>query len=325
MTKLDLDSLVGRRLKLRDLHVFFTVVQTGSLAKAASHLRVSQPAVSQTIRDLELSLGVKLFDRNSRGVEPTTYGRTLLARGQTAFDELKQGIREIQFLSEPTSGVIRFGCPEAIAVILPPVIESFSKRYPAVVIEAQDEEFDRLATKLRDRQMDFVIQKLRGRPAKDDPFFDDLDAEILSEDELVIVAGAQSEWARRRKLDLSDLLDTSWILTAPGSWNYRVVADVCEARGLPMPKVVLQTFSTHLRVNMVATGHYIATFPKSVADYYAERFGLKILRVGLPHRPWPTAVLTLKGRTVSPVAHLFIDHVRAAFAPHGVRTVPRKP
>ena len=88
--KIDWESQIGRRLKLRDLHVFFVVAQEGSLAKAASRLRVSQPAVSQLIADLEHSVGAKLFDRSSRGVALTIYGRALIGRGRSAFDELKR-------------------------------------------------------------------------------------------------------------------------------------------------------------------------------------------------------------------------------------------
>lgn len=309
----DLEGHIARRMKLRDLHVFFTVVQAGSLAKAAAQLRVSQPAVSQLIRDLELSLDVKLFDRNSRGVEPTLYGRALLARGRAAFDELKQGIREIQFLAEPASGEIRFGCPEAIALLLPPVIESFSREYPGVILDVQDEEFDRSATKLRDRNLDFVVQRLR-RPGRNDRLFDDLDVEVLFDDELVVVAGSQSRCARHRKVDLDDLMEHPWILTSTDSWNHRIMSEAFAASGLPMPRVVLKTFSAHLRANMVASGHFIATFPRSVAEYYSDRFALKILPVALPREPWPVAILTLKGRTISPVANLFIDHLRATFA-----------
>jgi hypothetical protein len=71
----DWDDQIGRRLRLRDLRVLFEVIQSGTLAKAAVQLRVSQPAVSQVIVDLEHALGVKLFDRSSRGVEPTLYAR----------------------------------------------------------------------------------------------------------------------------------------------------------------------------------------------------------------------------------------------------------
>jgi DNA-binding transcriptional LysR family regulator len=320
----DLEGHVGRRMKLRDLHIFFAVVQTGSLAKAAAQFRVSQPAVSQVIRDMESALGVKLFDRNARGVEPTLYGRALLTRGRAAFDELKQGIRDIQFLSAPASGEIKLGCPEAIAVILPPVVESFVRQYPDVVLDVQDEEFDRSATKLRDRNLDFVLQRLRGRPLPSDRFFDELDVEMLFDDELVIAVGNGSSLAGRRKVTLADLVEQPWILAPTDSWNHRVMSEAFAAQGLDMPKIVLRTFSTHLRVSMVSSGHFVATFPKSVTDCYAERFGLKVLQIDIPIKPWPVAILTLKGRTLSPVVQLFLDHVRAAFAQSRTRPRPRK-
>ena len=92
--KIDWASQIGRRLKLSDLHVFSTVVHCGSMAKAAELLGVSQPAVSELIVGLEHTLGVRLFDRSSRGVEPTIYGNALLKRGLIAFDELKQSIKD---------------------------------------------------------------------------------------------------------------------------------------------------------------------------------------------------------------------------------------
>jgi DNA-binding transcriptional LysR family regulator len=306
------DNHIGRRLRLRDLHVFFTVSLLGSFAKAAAHLRVSQPAVSQLIADLEHAVGVKLFDRGSRGVSPTIYGRALLTRGRAAFDELKQGIREIEFLSDPGAGELKFGCPEAIAAILPPVIESFSRQHPRVVLDVFDEEFDRYAGKLRDRDLDFVLQRLRGRPRMEDPFFDDLNVETLFDDELVVVAGMETQWARRRKIDLAELVNESWILATSDSWNNTIVSEAFRTRGLPMPTVSLRTFSTHLRTNMVASGHFIATFPKSVARFYADRFSLKVLPVDLPVRPWPVVILTLKNRTLSPIVKTFIDHVRSS-------------
>jgi molybdenum-dependent DNA-binding transcriptional regulator ModE len=91
---IDWEARIGRRLRLRDLHVFFTVVRWGSMAKAAEQLGVSQPAISKVIGDLEHALGVRLLDRSRRGVEPTIYGNALLKRGLIAFDELKQSIKD---------------------------------------------------------------------------------------------------------------------------------------------------------------------------------------------------------------------------------------
>ena len=106
---------IGRHLKLRDLHVLFAVMQSGSMAKAARHLAVSQPVVSAAIAGLEQTLGVRLLDRSRRGVEPTIYGRALLNHGLAAFDALRQGVKEIEFLADPTAGELLIGCPEWIA------------------------------------------------------------------------------------------------------------------------------------------------------------------------------------------------------------------
>jgi DNA-binding transcriptional LysR family regulator len=307
---LDWDSRIGRRLRLRDLHVFFTVVQTGSLAKAAATLHVSQPAVSQLIIDLEHAVGVKLFDRGTRGVTPTVYGRTLLARGQSAFDELRQGIREIEFLSDPTAGEMKVGCQEAIAAILSPVIESFLQQYPRVVLDIYEEEFDRFAARLRDRTLDFVLQRLRNPIQPNDPFFDDLNVEVLFDDRLVIVAGMGSQWARRRKIELAELINEAWILAPPDTTNYRSITEAFRERGLGAPRIALKTLSTHLRANLVASGEFIAPFPNSVLTFYAERFSLKALPVALPNRPWPVAILTLKNRMLNPVVELFLTHLR---------------
>src|SRR2546423_9647168 len=125
---IDSESQIGRRLRLRDLHLFFTVVQEGSMAKAASHLGISQPAVSEVIAALEDALGVRLFDRNARGVEPTVYGRALLKRGRPAFDELMQGIRVIEFLSDAAGGELWIGCgPAPVVAIMPPIVQQFSQ------------------------------------------------------------------------------------------------------------------------------------------------------------------------------------------------------
>jgi DNA-binding transcriptional LysR family regulator len=306
----DWDSHIGRRLRLRDLHVFFSVIEHGSLGKAASHLGVSHPAVSQLIADLEHAIGARLFDRSSRGVVPTIYGRALLARGRAAFDELKQGIRDIEFLSDPTAGELTFACPEANAVILSPIIEAFCQLHPHVTLNVSDEGITTFATKLRDRSHDFAFQRLRGGLLPDDPLFEDLNVEILFDDELIVACGTQSRWARRRKIDLAELVDEPWILAVPDSWNHRIIAEAFRAQGLRLPDIRVRTFSVHLRSSLAASGRFITTFPKSVAYISGERFSLKVLPLKLPTRPWPVAIITLKNRTLSPVVGRFIEHVR---------------
>src|SRR5438876_9361177 len=120
-----------RRLKLRDLHILLVVVQRGSMVKAAAELAISQPAVSRAIADMEHSLGLRLLDRGRDGIEPTVYGHALVKRGVTIFDELKQGLEELEFLADPTIGQLRIGSSESVAAgMLPTVIDRFSRQYP---------------------------------------------------------------------------------------------------------------------------------------------------------------------------------------------------
>ena len=317
--KIDWERQLGRRLKLRDLHVFFTVADRGSMAKAAAQLGVSAPTVSEVIADLEHGLGVKLFDRSPQGVAPTMYGTALLKRGKLAFDELKQGIRDIEFLADPTVGELRIMCDESIAAAtLPLIVQRFTRDHPNAVLDV--ETFDRFAyvAKLRDRMFDLVLTRRPQPDLENDPR-GELTADLLFEDQLVIAAGAHTRWARRRKIDLAELADAPWILTAPGTWNYDVVAEAFRHRGLGAPRLSMTTLSVYLRTNLLATGDFITAFPRSVMDLHAERFALRALPVDLPARPWPVRLVTVRNRTMSPIVERFIACARDVAAELGKR------
>ncbi|HKA78775.1 MAG TPA: LysR family transcriptional regulator, partial [Xanthobacteraceae bacterium] len=133
-TRVNWERRIGRRLKLRDLFILFTTVQSGSMAKAAAHLGISQPAVSEAINDLEHAFGVRLLDRTPQGVEPTIYGRALVKRGLAAFDELRQSVQEIEFLADPTVGELRIGTIEPMAAsLIPAIIDPLCQKYPGVL------------------------------------------------------------------------------------------------------------------------------------------------------------------------------------------------
>jgi DNA-binding transcriptional LysR family regulator len=306
--KIKWDEQIGRSLRLRDLHVLQSVAQHGSMVKAAAFLKVSQPAVSEVISDIEKMLHVDLFERTAQGVAPTAAGHALLRRSIVAFDELKQGIREIESLRDPAGGVLRIGSVESIASsILPEAIQTFSHQYPRAVIT-----LDQITTpslelpRLRDRNLDIVLARIRAlRPADSD-----LQAEFLFDDRVIIAAGAQTKWAKRRKIDLAELVDEPWTMLPPHEWNIGVLETAFTERGLTVPKASVLTFSVHMRAHLVASGRFISVFPKSMLHFYANRSALKALPVDMPDESWPVAVVTLKNRNLNPVALRFIDHLR---------------
>src|SRR5262245_46712426 len=112
---MQLRDRIGRRLKLQDLRVLMTVVQVGSMGKAAQRLNTSQPAISRSVAELEAAFGVRLFDRSRQGIQPTKHGRALLECGVAVFDELRRGVENMEFLSDPTAGEVRIGTISALA------------------------------------------------------------------------------------------------------------------------------------------------------------------------------------------------------------------
>jgi DNA-binding transcriptional LysR family regulator len=213
-------------------------------------------------------------------------------------------------LADPAAGELKIGCPEAIAAILPPILEGFSRQFPRVLLSVGHVDTGTLELPgLRERRFDLVVGLLL-RPRTGDGLEEDLNIEVLFDDHLVVASGMRSQWARRRKIDLAELVNEPWILAAPGTGPHKIISEAFRARGLSIPKISLMTLSVHLRTNMVASGHFITTFPHSVARLHADRFSLKVLPVDLPVRPWPVAIVTLKNRTLSPIVERFIAYVR---------------
>jgi DNA-binding transcriptional LysR family regulator len=304
--KIDWEPRIGRRLRLRDLHAFFTVVKWGNMAKAAAQLGVSQPAISKVIGDLERELGVRLLDRGRRGVEPTIYGDAFLKRGLIAFDELRQGIRDIEALADPAAGELTIGCADSIAAtILRPVIERFYARFPLAAVRVEIVPTPAIDDPgLRDRKYDLVLGR---QVAPSAGLSDDLRVDHLFDDHLVVAAGRHTAWARRRSIDLGELVSEPWILPPPGRWTYALMTQTFAARSLAMPRVSLMTYSLPLIFHFLGSGPFITVAWRSILSLHAERQLMKALPVDFPIIPWPVIIVTVKNRTLSPLVERFIE------------------
>jgi DNA-binding transcriptional LysR family regulator len=308
---LDWDSRVGRRLRLRDLHILFAAVEHGSMSAAGAHLNMSQSAVSQAIAALEDALKVRLLDRTPHGVEPTIYADAIMRRGQVVFDELRSGIKDIEFLADPAGGEVRIACSDTLAGgILAPVVETFSKKYPQVVFEVlQSNAFiGREFVELRARKVDLALAIL-PQPLEDS-LREDLKVEHLFDEEWCLAASPRSRWTRRRKLSFADLVDASWITPFSGATSEKALFEAFRAHGLPPPRVVVKTVSAQLRNFLSLRGPFVALVPASFLKINAATVGLKMLPLRLPMPPLSVVMITLRNRTLSRTVELFLDCVR---------------
>src|SRR5262245_35000599 len=167
---------IGRRVKLRDLHILLAVAQYGGMSKAAAALSISHPVISKTVSDLERTLGVRLFDRTAQGVEPTIYGQAMLTCGLAVFDEMRQGLKHVEALSEALTGELRIGCPEVMAAgLLPMIADRLLKKYPGIQLQTLSADTHREQyQELRARNVELLLGPIPK------PFLhDDLNAEFL--------------------------------------------------------------------------------------------------------------------------------------------------
>src|SRR5206468_1715976 len=149
-----------------------------------------QPAVSRSITELEATIGARLLDRRHQGVEPTEYGRALLNCGIAIFDDLRQGLKNIEFLADPTAGEVRIGSTAFLAAsFVSAVVDQLSRLYPHMLFDMVAGETETLHRELSERNVDLLIVREFG-PIADER----LDFEFLFDDSFVVAAGAQNQW-----------------------------------------------------------------------------------------------------------------------------------
>jgi len=303
---------VTRRLKLQNLRVLDAVVRSGSMARAAGELHISQPAISKAIGELEHTLGVRLLDRGRYGVEPTAYGRALLRRSATVFDELRESVKEIEYLSDPTAGELRLGAVEGIvAGLLAATIERLSRRHPRIIFHVTTALTHNTlyAHDLRERKLDLAIGRLTSSTE------DEFKTEVLFNEQLYVVVGSTSPWARRRRVRLAELANEPWILAPEPSILGSLIAEAFHASGLEVPRATVLTFSLPIRNGLLASGRYLTVLPGNVLRFGVNYLPLKLLPIELPIKPRPVGIVTLRNRTLNPVAQLFLDCAREVARP----------
>lgn len=299
---------IGRRIKLSDLHILLAVAQCGSMAKAAEHLAVSHPVVSRSISELEHVLGVRLLERSPHGIQLTDYGRAMLSHSHAAFDELRQGVKEIEFLADPAAGEVRIGgTPPLVSSFVSAIVDRLHQRYPRMAFHVVAGSARPLLQDLEKRNLDLLILRRLGEFEFAE---DNVDFEILYDNPYFIAAGTKNPWARRRHVELADLIGELWILPPAGTRFGSFARTIFSEKGLPCPRAAVIARGLETTENLLRTGRYLAIYPESVFTFPAKHPSIRKLPVDLPIVSGPIGILTSKKRALSPAAQRFIDLAR---------------
>lgn len=296
-----MDGGPDRRIKLRDLQVFQVAAETGSMARAAAQLSITQPAVSYAISELEHAVGAQLLDRSSQGVTPTVCGRALLSRSAIVFNELRHGISEIASLIDPEVGELRIGTTPPMSAVASAVFNHLVPRHPRMRFELSVGATDALLRQLRQRDVEIVISRLASMAGNDD-----LSVETLFHDELVVICSRQSKWARRSNVSLADLVQEPWVFPPPTGFLTGIMRGEFEAQGLEFPQATVTTSSTYALSVLVGNGHFLGIHPRAMLTMPNRHPLLTAVDVRLPTTRGAVGLISLKDRTLSPVARLFV-------------------
>lgn len=301
------DSRIGRRLRLKDLHTLQAVTEVGSMAKASRQLGLSQPAISKAIADMERTLGATLLERSTHGVELTESGRMLLARSRVVFDELQEGVKEIQSLVDPTRGEIRVGTTEPITGFLSEIVSRMSRSYPRITYRVAVSDTTSLARDLRERALDVILTRWTSGT-----IVDDLAVDTLFKAPLAVLCDRRHPLLSRKRLSLADTMQEAWTLSPSDSFLGRVVVDVFRRRKLDLPATLVTTLSVHMRLNLLASGRFLTMLPSRMVNHPAHKAWLRALPIDLPESAGPIAMITVRKRGISGALRLFQQSCREA-------------
>ena len=316
---MDWTDRIGRRVKLRDLHILLAVAQSGSMARAADRLAISHPVVSKTITELERALGVRLLDRTAQGVELNDYGRAFIKCGTAVFDELRRGVQEIELISDPTVGEVRVGSTGPLADgLLPTAIERLAKRHPQIEVHAADSDGPTLCEMLRKRELDFVVSRTWGTR-----FGEDLAGEYLFDESMFVIAGLNNPWSSRRRINFTDLLEEPWVLPELDNALGALLVEGFDRSGMALPKPRVVSNSMAVRTRLVEGNQFLTMLPGSMLHFGGNRLRVRKLPVALPLEAQPVEVISLRNRTLNAgyALHVADFHVgpNARFAASGSR------
>jgi len=306
MATKNLIERLPRHLKMGELRVFVAVLEHRSFRKAAAALHITQPAVTKAIAGLEELLEVKLFDRNSSGVEPTVHGVSFAPHAVAIFGELRSAAQELAIVSSGAKGTLHIGTVPMPAVpFLPIAIKQLVDAHPDIFVSVVEARELDLAERLRKRDIELAIFRL--------PLFnpgEDLHVDVLFEERLCVLTSKEHPLAERQKITWRDLLDHPWVLPPADSFFFHHVRRSLDKAGMELPRHVVESISIGFQYAMVLHGSMVSFGLRSQLAFSPHKDFLVQLPVDLPDITGTIGAVRLSARQPSPLAKQLVARIR---------------
>ena len=257
----------------RLIRQFIATVEHGNITAASMALHISQPALTKNIRKLEESLGVKLLERHSRGVVPTSYGEILLRRGKLVELEFEYAAAEIEAMKGGNKGTIRIGTsPVFTTLFMPKVSAAIVQTNPGLKIDLINGVLDTLVPGLLQGKLDIICSAL------DFPDHPEIVKEHLIDFEHAVFARADHPLANRTNIEATDLMAYEWVMLAQDHIAISRLGSYFSANGISPPRIAMETNSFETAFAMVKEGNFLTSATLSMIDF-ARSAGLTLLPI----------------------------------------------
>ncbi|MBD2072110.1 LysR family transcriptional regulator [Leptolyngbya sp. FACHB-671] len=289
-------------MELRHLHYFIAVAEELHFSRAAERLHISQPPLSQQIRDLEEELGVKLFERTKRQVHLTEAGNVFLERSYRVLAQLEQAIAATQRIGRGEVGQLAIGfVGSAMYTVLPEILRVFREQFPAVELHLHELTTAQQIQALYDKQVDVgIVRSAISEPG--------LSVECFLPESLVLALPETHPLSTQTQVSLSTLADELFILfpAKMGPVFYEQIINMCQQAGF-RPKVAQEAVQMETIVGLVAAGLGIAIVPDSLQKFHRGGVIYRNLKEEIPNTG---LYLTWRQHDSSPVVRTFLDLAR---------------
>lgn len=287
-----------KNVTLRQLRVFSAVARHMSFVRAAEELKLTAPAVSMQIKELETEIGLPIFDRSSRKVSLTIVGEYVLAYTQKVLAAMRDAEDMVARFRGLKTGVLDVAMVSTAKYFLPRLLARFRDEHPGVEVRLQvGDHRDEVVALMREGTVELAIM---GRPPKDWPSR----AEPFAMHPHGLVTSIEHPFARAEKVSAAALLDQGFIVREPGSGTRAALDEYMEAYHMK-PRVVMQMSSNEAIKQAVMAGMGVALLSLHTVGLELEHHLIAAPETeGLPvMRRWH--VVNTLAKTLSPAAEAF--------------------
>jgi len=296
------------RLKTRQLLLLIALDEQRNIHRAAGELNMTQPAASKQLIDLEELLGVRLFDRLPRGMEPTDYGDTMIRHARMALTSLSLAHEDIAALKSGLSGQVCIGAIMSPSLLLlPRAIARLKQAAPLMRIGVEIDTSHALLHRLRHGTLDFLVARILESGVESP-----LQYEELSDEPVCVVTRPGHPWLATADLQLDDMARASWVLAPHGSMLRHRCDAMFRRAGLAPPGNVVDTTALLLIISLLRGSDSLHVMPCDVAHHYARQGILAILPVDLAVKMDGFGIITRRDHLLSPSAAVALEAVRTA-------------